>query len=590
MSDVMLAEKWSEEDPTGWWISEKLDGVRAVWRNGEFVSRGDNSFACPEWFRRQMPNNCELDGELWSGRRHFQKTVGIVKSAARATEWEFITFMVFDALADGSVPIEHRPFEERLDAIQRFCIGSDALKPVPMQKCRGREHLLELLAKIELQGGEGLMLRRPGSVYEHRRSKSLLKVKTFHDEEARVTGHEPGHGRVAGMCGALLCETPDKRCFKVGSGLSDTQRRHPPKVGSVITYRYQELTIANLPRYPTLVGERTDLDWHRICAAYVAPGKRIETALKKQHTVLFGDDEGPAAPPPPRGVKRALSSEDMRQRGAPVEDLEDLLGEEVRSLDKRPVCAFGSKCYRRAPGHYVEFAHPWLDAENEEEPVLSDVSPTAPVGTAAAAGASPAMEAESDVRSIALRTLLSSLSKDGGSAEERAHFLRVLEFLDAGPRASKVVALEKSAPDASACEPLARGALVEEAPPPLPPPGEEPPTLSSRIPAPGGLSIPGSASAASSALAPSRPVPFADVLAADTHPPGATAVTVAPAAPTTTVAAPLAAPPPSGAAASDAVETLRSMGFAAPDVAEALAHCDGRADRAVDWLLAKGAG
>merc|ERR1712216_41130 len=106
-----------------------------------------------------------------------QKTVGIVKSSARAKEWEFLTYMVFDVLVENGKPVEHRPFEERLASIRTvYANGTKVLQPVPMQKCRGREHLQELLANIESRGGEGLMLRRPGSIYEHRRSKTLLKV------------------------------------------------------------------------------------------------------------------------------------------------------------------------------------------------------------------------------------------------------------------------------------------------------------------------------------------------------------------------------------------------------------------------------
>eukprot|EP00747_Dinoflagellata_sp_TGD_P096370 gnl/TRDRNA2_/TRDRNA2_166822_c0_seq1.p1 gnl/TRDRNA2_/TRDRNA2_166822_c0~~gnl/TRDRNA2_/TRDRNA2_166822_c0_seq1.p1 ORF type:complete len:325 (+),score=78.91 gnl/TRDRNA2_/TRDRNA2_166822_c0_seq1:137-976(+) len=255
---------------------------------------------------------------------------------------------------------------------------------------------MELLEDVERRGGEGLMLRRPGSVYEHRRSKTLLKVKTFFDEEAQVVGHEAGHGRCAGSCGALICKSPDGRSFKVGSGLSDEQRRNPPKVGSVITYRYQELTKANIPRFPTLVGERIDISWTAICASYVPPGPRLEAALKKKHSVLF-DDGGVAAsavssaastapasasgtaagPSPP---KRSLSKADAKQLGASEEDLEDLEGEDVaasekapppkrpRVTDKRPICMYGTKCYRKNPAHFTEFAHPWLDTENEEEP------------------------------------------------------------------------------------------------------------------------------------------------------------------------------------------------------------------------------
>lgn len=47
------------------------------------------------------------------------------------------------------------------------------------------------------------MLRDPDSMYENRRSKSLLKVKTFHDDEAEVIGYKAGTGRCTGMVGAL---------------------------------------------------------------------------------------------------------------------------------------------------------------------------------------------------------------------------------------------------------------------------------------------------------------------------------------------------------------------------------------------------
>jgi len=384
MSDVLLAQKWNDENPSGWWVSEKLDGVRAVWRDGEFVSRGDLAFVCPDWFKRKMPTGCVLDGELWGGRGQFQKTVGIVKSSSRGSEWEFLTYMAFDALQESpGVSVERRPFEERLAAVRRLCGFSDVLQAVPMEKCRNRDHLLELLAQVECRGGEGLMLRSPGSIYEHRRSHSLLKVKSFHDDEARVVGHDAGKGRVSGLCGALVCETPDGRRFKVGSGLSDAQRRTPPAVGAVVTYRYQELTAASIPRFPTLVGERVDLDWRRICASYVPPASRATMALKKKHTVLFGDagheDALPAtgaAGPVVSPLKRTLSAEDMKQRGVAMEDLEDLLEDNVSEpgmsaakrpkIDKRPVCVYGTKCYRSNPLHFVEFSHPWLDQENDE--------------------------------------------------------------------------------------------------------------------------------------------------------------------------------------------------------------------------------
>jgi DNA ligase-1 len=102
------------------------------------------------------------------------------------------------------------------------------------------------------------MMRQPGSRYEIGRSATLLKVKTFHDAEARVLKHEPGAGRHKGRLGALLVELADGTRFSVGTGFSDAEREHPPAVGSVITFRYQELSEAGVPRFPSFVAVRTD--------------------------------------------------------------------------------------------------------------------------------------------------------------------------------------------------------------------------------------------------------------------------------------------------------------------------------------------
>jgi len=110
-------------------------------------------------------------------------------------------------------------------------------------------------------GGEGLMMRRPRSHYEVGRSHSLLKVKSFHDAEARVIGHQPGTGKHKGRLGALLVEMPNGTQFAVGTGLSDAERNRPPAIGSIITYRYQELSDGGVPRFPSYVGVRHDFAW-----------------------------------------------------------------------------------------------------------------------------------------------------------------------------------------------------------------------------------------------------------------------------------------------------------------------------------------
>jgi DNA ligase-1 len=97
------------------------------------------------------------------------------------------------------------------------------------------------------------MLREPGSRYEAGRSSTLLKVKRFLDAEARVVEHLPGAGRHKGRLGALGVVLPDGTLFSVGTGFSDAQRENPPPVGSLITFRYQELSDGGVPRFPSFV-------------------------------------------------------------------------------------------------------------------------------------------------------------------------------------------------------------------------------------------------------------------------------------------------------------------------------------------------
>jgi DNA ligase-1 len=127
------------------------------------------------------------------------------------------------------------------------------------QPCGGIEALRAELARVEALGGEGLMLREPGSRYVARRSSTLLKIKSFRDAEARVVEHLPGEGKHTGRLGALLVERPGGTRFSVGTGFSDAERAAPPPIGSVITYRYQELSTGGVPRFPSYVGTRDDV-------------------------------------------------------------------------------------------------------------------------------------------------------------------------------------------------------------------------------------------------------------------------------------------------------------------------------------------
>lgn len=114
-----------------------------------------------------------------------------------------------------------------------------------------RQALRHRLDEVVRGGGEGLMLHRADAPWLTGRNDALLKLKPLQDAEARVVAYVVGQGKYAGMVGALEVETPDGRRFRLGSGLSDDLRRHPPALGTTITYRYRSLTASGLPRFPT---------------------------------------------------------------------------------------------------------------------------------------------------------------------------------------------------------------------------------------------------------------------------------------------------------------------------------------------------
>lgn len=251
---VLLAHNFEDADvdPTGWWLSEKLDGVRAFWNGRNFISRQGNIFHAPDWFKAGLPDH-PLDGELWMGRKKFQDTLSVVRSVDAGDRWRGVTFLVFD------MPHLDLPFEDRVSRIEdwHFAASPPYAQPVKHSPVEGGVHGLKKdLEETVSLGGEGLMIRKPGSKYEVGRSHTLYKVKLWKEAEAVVVGHEPGKGRHKGRTGGLVVRTPEGIEFNIGTGLSDADRKSPPKVGSTVTYRHMEKTDAGVPKGASYVCTR----------------------------------------------------------------------------------------------------------------------------------------------------------------------------------------------------------------------------------------------------------------------------------------------------------------------------------------------
>jgi ATP-dependent DNA ligase/DNA polymerase/3'-5' exonuclease PolX len=299
LSDKLSKELGINEPPLNWWASEKWDGIRALWDGEKIISRGSGLgnpkvyTYVPQWFYKILPPGIALDGEIWIGRGMFQSTgkLSNIKPGSTYSKNEIddiwsgkngypVIFKVFD------VPSLKVPFEQRMEFLQTVVLDRkkcwDKLEYpnktiYPLQftqqiKIQSMEQLVNLYTNLTSNGAEGIMLRAPGSPYEEKRSKYMLKYKIKEDAECIVRGYLPGEGRLQGMLGALRCEMlKDGKVTgvfsNIGTGFTDIQRKYynsPASaeyipIGAVVSFSYMEMTDDGVPRHPVYRGLRFDI-------------------------------------------------------------------------------------------------------------------------------------------------------------------------------------------------------------------------------------------------------------------------------------------------------------------------------------------
>ena len=268
---VLLAKNFDEDvDIDGWYASEKWDGYRSVWNGKNFVSRTGKSFDVPDWYCSIMPPSIALDGELWLGRGKFEDC-GLLRKKRPTKESEIkkwneewlkkeVVFNVFDIM-NLNVEFEKRMkqlktlVKDRNKCMKKLNINkSNPILTFTEQTKVNKVEALEMAKEVIKGGGEGIMLRKPGSLYEAKRSKTLYKIKEVDDMEVRIDGYKNGTGKYKGILGSFTCSLLNKPDIKCNvSGMNDKIRNsylttHP--VGTIITITYNGVTGLGKPRHP----------------------------------------------------------------------------------------------------------------------------------------------------------------------------------------------------------------------------------------------------------------------------------------------------------------------------------------------------
>lgn len=161
---LMLGRDWEGDNPAGWFVTEKLEGVRCYWDGSNAWSKDGNPIQLPARILKHMPDT-PLDGEIFAGRGRFE----IARSAVQYDRWTpDVGFHAFDK------PDAPGNWLDRIQAVANTYSGHRMICHV----CKSHAHLMDTLREVQLFGGEGLMIYSPLQTrYEPGRTSRLLKVK-----------------------------------------------------------------------------------------------------------------------------------------------------------------------------------------------------------------------------------------------------------------------------------------------------------------------------------------------------------------------------------------------------------------------------
>jgi len=255
-TELLLAEVAEKSiEPSAYLVSEKLDGVRAIWDGKVLRFRSGNTVPAPAWFTSSLPK-IPLDGELWLARGQFEALSGIVRTfPPNDLDWRKVRYEIFELPnAPGSFTDRYRRLHEIITAAK-----FPQLHLVEQRILTSNQQLRTWLDEVVRAGGEGLMLHLASAPYQTGRQDVLLKLKPVLDAEAKVIGYRPGKGKFIGMLGSLELETDAGIRFRLGVGFKNADRLNPPPIGSRVAFTYRGLTKNGVPRFASFFRVRADL-------------------------------------------------------------------------------------------------------------------------------------------------------------------------------------------------------------------------------------------------------------------------------------------------------------------------------------------
>lgn len=243
-------KRYINQNIDGWYMSEKLDGIRAYWNGTELLSRNGNKIYAPKEFTKNFPS-FSLDGELWTKRFDFENIQSIVLDKTPSDKWSEITYNIFEA------PHTKGTFKERLKRVKIWFLlhKNKNVKMIKQIEAKDKKHLYKHLNNILHLKGEGIIIKNPNLEYISKRTNNSLKVMMFNDTEGVV---ENINFNDNGKMRSLVLLLKNGVIFNLGGGFTKEQRKNHPKVGDIVNFKYFGLTKNKKPKFASFLRIRKE--------------------------------------------------------------------------------------------------------------------------------------------------------------------------------------------------------------------------------------------------------------------------------------------------------------------------------------------
>jgi DNA ligase-1 len=255
----MLATPYKSKMKFPLFVQPKLDGLRCiVYKDSQirFQSRTASLFTALTHLEKQFQPFFEkypdviLDGELYTDKIPFEQLAGLIKRKTAAEGIEAVEYHVYDV-------VMNKPFAERYAILSSLELP-DMVKLVFTTVAKLPSDIHYYFS--EFSDYEGIMMRDPNAVYQHKRTLALQKYKEFQEAEFPIIGFSEGTGRDANTV-IWICQATEpfsvrpKGTYEYRHQLFIDAKKY---VGKLLTVIYQELTDKGIPRFPVGKAIRED--------------------------------------------------------------------------------------------------------------------------------------------------------------------------------------------------------------------------------------------------------------------------------------------------------------------------------------------